>query len=222
VRSYPVARAIRDADPQRRWRVLDVGSGSSGLAAFLPGWWVAGLDLALEDASRTRLPFVRASAMALPFADRTWDAVTCIDVLEHVPLEQRARILGELVRVGRELLVVAFPCGPGARAADESMARAYRGAGQTAPAWVDEHLAQVVPTVEGVEGVLHGLRGAGMAARFNESLALQRVHRRLARASPLAYRAFSLLCALGTPWLARPRDPAQSYRCILSVPLGPR
>jgi hypothetical protein len=30
------------------------------------------------------------------------------------------------------------------------------------------------------------------------------------------------LCALGTPWLARPLDPGRSYRCILSVPLGPR
>ncbi|HEX6737143.1 MAG TPA: class I SAM-dependent methyltransferase [Vicinamibacteria bacterium] len=222
VRTYPVARALREADPERRWRVLDVGSGAAGVAAFLPGRRVAGLDLTLEDGARPHQPFVRASALALPFADRTWDAVTCIDVIEHVPLEQRAPLLAELVRVGRHLLVVAFPCGDEARAADEALARAFGEAGQAAPAWVSEHLAQAVPTAEAVEAALRALGTAAAARRFNESLALQRVHRRLARTSPLAYRAFSLLCALGTPWLARPRPAAGSYRCILSVPLGPR
>lgn len=223
VRTYPVARAIRRADPARSWRVLDVGSGVSGLSAFLPGWRVVGLDLALEEGARPRGPFLRASATALPFARGTWDAVTCIDVLEHVPPAERPRILGELVRVCRHLLVVAFPCGPGARSADESLAAAYAAAGRAAPAWAEEHLRQAVPEAQDVEAVLAALANGGVVERrFNESLGVQRIHRYLGRVSPRAYLAFSLLCALATPGFARPLSPRRSYRCILSVPLGPR
>ena len=81
-------------------RVLDLGSGSGYGARLLrdAGARVTGLDL---DAAAVRLaaPAVRASAECLPFADASFDAVVCFEMIEHVPRPERvadeiARVLG--------------------------------------------------------------------------------------------------------------------------------
>ncbi len=81
-------------------RVLDLGSGSGYGARLLreAGARVTGLDL---DAAAVRLaaPAVRASADYLPFADGSFDAVVCFEMIEHVPrpevvADEIARVLG--------------------------------------------------------------------------------------------------------------------------------
>ena len=81
-------------------RVLDLGSGSGYGTRLLreAGAQVTGLDL---DAAAVRLaaPAVRASAECLPFADASFDAIVCFEMIEHVPRPERvadeiARVLG--------------------------------------------------------------------------------------------------------------------------------
>jgi hypothetical protein len=52
---------------------------------------------------------VEASGDALPFADRTFDLVSCLDVLEHVPGARRTALLSELCRVSAAVVVLAAP-----------------------------------------------------------------------------------------------------------------
>jgi hypothetical protein len=60
-----------------------------------------------------------ATGTALPFADASFDVVVCQDVLEHVPTEARAGLLGELMRVARRFVLLAAPFAtPGVREAD--------------------------------------------------------------------------------------------------------
>jgi SAM-dependent methyltransferase len=109
-------RAIHRVAPARAFRIiLEMGGGQSGLTALLyPGATVVNVDRAREFAraapnrsGTTR--FVCADATALPLATASADAVTCFDVLEHIPDDGCA--LAEALRVLRPggALLVSSP-----------------------------------------------------------------------------------------------------------------
>jgi SAM-dependent methyltransferase len=72
-------------------RLLDVGAayGYAALEAERAGFRVVGVEISRDAGMRAqeRLPgrIVRASALVLPFASRSFDVVTLWDVLEHLP-----------------------------------------------------------------------------------------------------------------------------------------
>ena len=117
-------RAIYRLAPDEPFaEILEVGGGQSGLTALLyPKAHVINLDMDLSfwAASCNRRPevsFINGSAERLPFKDHVFDAVTLLDVLEHVPDDKEA--VREVLRVLRSegtLLVSApnqrwrFPC----------------------------------------------------------------------------------------------------------------
>jgi SAM-dependent methyltransferase len=89
------------------------------LAARLPGTRIDGLELdetALA-AARARCPGatlvrgdVRGDACALPFGNRSFDLVVCLEVLEHLP--DPARALREIRRVARAACLLSVPHEP--------------------------------------------------------------------------------------------------------------
>ncbi|MEA2385525.1 MAG: hypothetical protein QOH72_5496 [Solirubrobacteraceae bacterium] len=95
-------------------RLLDAGCGSGRTMDELARYGrVSGVDLSAEAVATARArghaDVCVARVEDLPFADRTFDAVTCLDVVEHTP-DDRAT-LAELLRVTRPggLLVVTVP-----------------------------------------------------------------------------------------------------------------
>jgi RimJ/RimL family protein N-acetyltransferase/2-polyprenyl-3-methyl-5-hydroxy-6-metoxy-1,4-benzoquinol methylase len=107
-------RCLRWAKLTGECRLLDVGSGSGGpavAAAAETGCHVVGIDrhesavataqrLADERGVADRTRFVAADAsLRLPFADGSFDAITCIDAIHH--LGDRAAVLAEWRRVLR-------------------------------------------------------------------------------------------------------------------------
>ena len=54
---------------------------------------------------------IQADIMALPFADGSYDVVTALDVIEHLPKEGGLALLDELERVCRGQVVVLTPYG---------------------------------------------------------------------------------------------------------------
>lgn len=124
--------------------VVDVGSGSTGLAAWWPGR-VIGVDMRFDGEPAPNLTPVVGSALELPFADRSQRAVVCTDVMEHLPPALRRRAFSELLRVSSELVWVAFPAGPAAMRADRRLADLGARAGRAVPGWLRDHLEHGLP-----------------------------------------------------------------------------
>lgn len=101
-------------------RILEVGCGAGYStqyiqSALLPGQILGGTDIgdSLLDAARRRNPaidFFRASAYALPLADKSVDTIVMLEVLEH--LEHPDNALAELARVARKRVVISTPREP--------------------------------------------------------------------------------------------------------------
>jgi hypothetical protein len=89
---------------------LDVPSGAGRLSLELPGPVVqVDRNPAMLRASRVPGPRVCASAAALPFLDGAFAGVLCCRLLQHVAAAaERVRILAELGRVSRGVVVVTF------------------------------------------------------------------------------------------------------------------
>lgn len=76
-------------------RVLDVGCGEGVLVeAYASRFAIQGIDL---DYSSERVR--QGSVLDLPFASASFDAVLCLDVLEHLGHDEQPRALGEIRRV---------------------------------------------------------------------------------------------------------------------------
>ena len=93
-------------------RVLDVGCGlgSYGRTLLTDGYdWVgAEVDAAdCTELTRLGLPHRHVDGRSLPFADASFDAALCLEVLEH--LEDPAAVLREIHRVAPRQLLVSVP-----------------------------------------------------------------------------------------------------------------
>ncbi|MCA1648269.1 MAG: class I SAM-dependent methyltransferase, partial [Chloroflexi bacterium] len=123
--------------------LLDVGSGSRGIASLLPAWRTTALDASFDDygAGRrlsTSTPNqVVGDVRALPFADRAFDVVVAVDLLEHLPPCDRGQAVAEICRVASACAVIACPAGGEALDADRRLARRLRARGQAVPGWLE-------------------------------------------------------------------------------------
>jgi ubiquinone/menaquinone biosynthesis C-methylase UbiE len=100
---------------------LDAGCGEGFVARriidALPAINLTGCDVsgaALEIAARANptATFLAGSVVDLPFPDRSFDAVGCFEVLEHLPGDLPRRALSELARVARHAVVLSVPQEP--------------------------------------------------------------------------------------------------------------
>ena len=130
--------------------ILEVGSGVNGITPYWPRSAV-GIDLSFAGDENRLLQRLCASATDIPLPDAHFDAVISVDLLEHLPSDQRARAVLEMMRCTREVFFLAAPCGPAAERYDRKFNDIYarrRGLGYV---WLEEHLAHGLPHGEEIE-----------------------------------------------------------------------
>jgi len=221
-RNLTAARLLRPLFAQlssQERTILDVGSGDQGVSTFLRGVPVTTVDLHAPKPSNTMA--LHGDVTALPFADRSFPVVSCIDVLEHLAVTDREKAVGELVRVARQAVLVSFPCGPAATSADLDFLRSYEERGRSAPAWVREHLKQPLPDSRDVSNWVRSIgrdsaRDLRIALYYNESLAICRFLRAAAVRSTFLYFLANLLFGAVFSFIPVP-DGERCYRVILLV-----
>lgn len=131
------AAALQQALPAYATRILEVGCGEgrqlTAIGRRFPDADLVGIDLPdveLEEAwDGVASQMIQASALALPFADKSFDLVMAIEVLEHVPDPEQA--LREIARVAADVVVLSVPWEPVWRAGNLARGRYIRAFGNT-------------------------------------------------------------------------------------------
>jgi SAM-dependent methyltransferase len=111
-------------------RALDVGAGQGWLARYLkelrPEIDMAGVDWSLEGMRKFPAQAVVAFCDLLPFADESFDLVTCCDCIEHLPDGTYERTLAEIKRLSRRYIIINTPINEGVIGRDRSTCRCPR------------------------------------------------------------------------------------------------
>ena len=116
-RVHTVLGVLKGIQPQN---LLDIGSGRGVFLwplldafPFLPVTCIDRLDYrvadiqAVHDGGITQLTARQGDVTALPFADHSFDVVTMLEVLEHIPATTKA--LQEVCRIARRFLLLSVP-----------------------------------------------------------------------------------------------------------------
>lgn len=93
--------------------LVDVGCGNGVFLNYL-SQTKSGIDLTGTDRSVSALRFVKsnkvhASIESLPFEDQSFDCVTCLEVIEHLPTTIYPAALEELARISRKYIIISVP-----------------------------------------------------------------------------------------------------------------
>ena len=103
---YGTAVAVLEQLAFERSHILEVGANRQRLLSqAMPGATVIYSDVEPSGGG----DLVLASATALPFDDGAFDAVVCLDVLEHIPAELRQQAVSEMARVCSGVVVIGCP-----------------------------------------------------------------------------------------------------------------
>jgi hypothetical protein len=186
------------------------------MAAFLDAD-VVGVDVEPPDQALPNRTFRQGSITALPFSDASFTHVACIDVLQDLAPGDRQRGVSELVRVAKEVVVIAAPNGDVARQADAAFLRALQAHGAPVPDWVTTSLAHPYPTVDAVlAAVREADPHATTSVTYAEPVRGSRLVRAAAARSRMLYAAANLALGLLLPAMRAP-DESRSYRFLVVV-----
>lgn len=127
--------------------ILEIGSGSLGIAPYL-GKPVTGIDIDFTGPQIDLLTKLRGSAVKLPIANQSFNTVLMIDVLEHIPPQDRLRAIAESVRVTKDVLIIATPCGKLAYEEDLYLSKYYEKVHGKQFPFYKEHIKYGLPTFQ--------------------------------------------------------------------------
>lgn len=204
---------------KRNSTLLDAGCGEYGLASLLSSNQVTGIDIGNSMLQSKNFEFLHGSIISLPFSQESFSIAASVDVLEHLPPEIRTQAISELVRVARDAVVLAFPCGLQARQTDESFAAQLNQFSKSQPEWLDEHLDSPYPELQSVlsvietEAVNHNKK-ARIKTFYSEPIRVTRLLRWAASRSRLLYMTANLVAGVVHPLISQ-TNKDNSYRVIL-------
>ncbi|MEM2045693.1 MAG: class I SAM-dependent methyltransferase [Candidatus Bathyarchaeia archaeon] len=90
--------------------ILDVGCGNGAFLNSLPAMYQAvGLDSSHEALKYVKTKAIQGDIASLPFESASFDLVTCLEVLEHLPSTVFERALSEIERVSRKYIIISVP-----------------------------------------------------------------------------------------------------------------
>jgi ubiquinone/menaquinone biosynthesis C-methylase UbiE len=131
-RHKTVAKAVKTNET-----ILDVGGGVDALSKFIKNK-VTVTNLKSGD--------ILADGRALPMEDNSFDVVTSIDVVEHLPKKDRKKFIEELLRVARIKVIVSTPLGTKQHLEAEKKLLSLFKEKKMKSDFIEEHVKRGLPT----------------------------------------------------------------------------
>jgi len=98
--------------PRKNISILDVGGvspGGEGKSFWIPVRQVSQNSFAVDLLFCGEKGFIQGDGRNLPFKNESFDVCSALDVIEHLPQEEREGFLRELARVSRSSLIISAP-----------------------------------------------------------------------------------------------------------------
>ncbi len=86
--------------------VLEIGVGNHFVSEYLNKRGIKVITLDIDERIN---PDVAGSVLELPFANRSFNAVACYEVLEHLPYKDVNKALSEIYRVSNSHVILSIP-----------------------------------------------------------------------------------------------------------------
>ncbi len=92
--------------------VADIGCGNGIFLEYLQSNYnfsLLGIDRSKQALKHVNSNKLQADITSLPIADRAFDCVTCLEVLEHIPCNEYEKALKELTRISGRFVIISVP-----------------------------------------------------------------------------------------------------------------
>jgi GT2 family glycosyltransferase/glycosyltransferase involved in cell wall biosynthesis len=149
---------LRQAGIKAGSTILDIGSGPECLfGRFLPDMAASFVDPLIPPGSGAQR--ITGNVYVEELEGRTFDCVTAVDVLEHVPPEHRHSFLERVSSLGRNILVLGFPTSDSSDGyeTDQAIDEEYRKVTGLGYSWLKEHYENGLPTLNATVEQLQSL-----------------------------------------------------------------
>lgn len=174
IRYWPIAEVLKKSPSGS---VLEVGSGGIGIAPYL-GRQVTGLD---SDFSGPKHPLLKeqlGSGTKLPFANKSFDFVISSDTLEHIAPALRPKVVGEMLRVAKQMVIIAVPTGIESQKQDQLLSDYFEKKFGHRFQFFTEHKVYGLPEIESVSAIIKNesrklRKKITLSIAGNENLALR-------------------------------------------------
>jgi len=133
--------------------ILEVGSGAFGIARFLENN-VTGLEPGSQVPGSDNLNIVNGSILEHPFEKEQFDYTICVDVLEHIKPEERAKAVANMCAITKKKVIIACPIKNNAERCEAWLAEWYIRSYGRIPSWLNEHLENGLPSLEEIIDIL--------------------------------------------------------------------
>src|SRR3989304_2049383 len=146
LRYLPVVAEIKKSglmDPN----ILEIGSGSLGITPYLKRN-IDGLDIDFSGPTSNFLNKIKGQADNLPFRKNSYDIAISVDVIEHLPKNQRERAIFEQLRITQKLAVIVVPVGKLSEDQDRQLYAHWNKIFKTRNQFLQEHIENGLPLVD--------------------------------------------------------------------------
>lgn len=160
IRYKPIVEKIENSK-WRKYPVLEIGSGGSGISDFYSGQ-VIGVDTNFSKTGTKKnqnIRYVKGSILKLPFQKNSFYHVVCMDVLEHIPENNRKNAIKEMLRVIKKggKIYLGFPTGGRSLKVENLINHLFKKTYGKDHLWLLEHKKNGLPKLEDIKIIIFSL-----------------------------------------------------------------
>jgi len=152
LRYLPIVNFINKIGGEKE--IGEVGSGNYGIGPFLEKKFY-GFDLAFSSHQSEYLIPIKALATEIPDKWQDgFDLVFSVDMLEHLSPVEREKAIGQMIKISREYLFIAFPSGKNASRVDCFLDHYYQRTHGQPLGFLKEHRRYPLPKEKEVKDAI--------------------------------------------------------------------